>query len=531
MKRRSKVFWGMMCCMWGACLGMASAPERILFDGTENPAVAVTARATTELTLEQGKPAKVSIPAFQTGAESFPGITVDCRALPDRDFSVYSAIELELAAPLGKNFTGQLEVLSEQGESCWINLPPEALEDERPQIVTVPLDKIRFDRSAIAEIALSHPWPKQPIDYTLYRIRLTGKPFAQQLSEAVALLDQILAAENLPESLLQEARSYREQLQEAGNNLTPEPSGEPQALLNSFAGWKLKNSDTYFPAICDPALRQPVTEAAPEIVCGADGREWKLVWAEEFSSGDKPNPDHWIYEDGFVRNQEKQYYMADRRKNVRIENGCLVIESHREEMPLPEDAKISQWGGPWPDHILYTSGSIQTKGRVFWGKGRIEVRAMLPGVRGSWPAIWLLGNNIDTDGYPACGEIDIMENVGHEPERIYGTVHIAGTPEPMQLASYGDNTVIDKPHLSFHCYSIEWDEHGVAIAVDGRTYMRYSADQAEEASGGTPWPFTPDRPVFLLLNTAIGGAWGGVRGIDDEAFPCRFLVDYVRVYE
>lgn len=515
----------------GVCSAAAPAPELTLFDISEDATLPLVARASTELTLVPERGAEVAVPAFVIGAEAFPGVTIDCRSLPDRDFSVYSAVELELSTPLGKAFGGKLEVRSAAGESCWINLPPDGIEGAERQVLSIPLDSVRFDRREIAEVTLFHPWPKRPIDYVLYRVRLTGEPFAEQLEEAAGLAGGIAAADGLTEELRREADRYRELLQEAGRQLEPATAEDAHRLLNTFAAWKLENSDRYYPAICDPALRRPETEPAPKVIRGMDGRTLKLVWSEEFASGEVPDPTVWSYEEGFVRNQEQQYYMAGRPENVRIEDGCLVIESRREELPLPPDAKISPWGGPWPDRIAYTSGSIQSKNRAYWGRGRIEVRAMLPGVRGSWPAIWLLGNNIDAVGYPACGEIDIMENVGYEPERIYGTVHIAGTPEPQQLASYGESIVVDKPHLTFHCYAIEWDENGLALAVDGRVYMRYSATQAGSASGGTPWPFTPDQPVFLLLNTAIGGAWGGSRGIDDDAFPCRFLVDYVRVYE
>jgi beta-glucanase (GH16 family) len=234
---------------------------------------------------------------------------------------------------------------------------------------------------------------------------------------------------------------------------------------------------------------------------------WTLVFSDEFEAPGALDPAKWGYEIGYVRNQEAQYYTS-RSENVRAEGGNLVIEARKE---------------PYQGHG-YTSASVNTRGRFEFQYGRVEVRAKLPTGNGTWPAIWMLGTSIGQVGWPACGEIDIMENVGFEPTRIYGAVHttaynhVAGTAK-------GANVTVANPWESFHVYAMEWYADRIDIFVDGQKYFTFR----NEGTGSAAWPF--DKPQYLLVNLAIGGSWGGQKGIDDSRFPHRYLVDYVRVYK
>lgn len=227
----------------------------------------------------------------------------------------------------------------------------------------------------------------------------------------------------------------------------------------------------------------------------------QLVWSDEFNRDGHPDSTKWSYETGFVRNREIQYYTHDRPQNARIENGHLIIEARKESY----------------NAALYTSASLITLGQAAWQYGRIGVRAMLPQGRGIWPAIWMLGENFPVVGWPACGEIDILEFVGP----VHATVHHGPSPERHTSA---DNRMRgDDLHARFHLYSLEWKPDTLEIAFDRKPYFTYTRQQADPAQG---WPF--DRPFYLILNTAVGGTWGGP--VDDSIFPQQFVIDYVRVY-
>jgi beta-glucanase (GH16 family) len=231
------------------------------------------------------------------------------------------------------------------------------------------------------------------------------------------------------------------------------------------------------------------------------------VFSDEFEQAGALDPARWGYEVGYVRNDEKQYYTS-RSENVRAENGALVIEARREAY----------------QGYAYTSASVNTRRRFEFQYGRVEVRAKLPTGRGTWPAIWMLGTSIDQVGWPACGEIDVMENVGFEPTKIYGTVHTAAYNHVAGTAKGGSVTVAS-PWESFHVYAMEWHPDRIDVFVDDARYFTFR----NEGTGSRAWPF--DKPHYLLVNLAIGGAWGGQKGVDEALFPHRYLVDYVRVYQ
>jgi beta-glucanase (GH16 family) len=234
---------------------------------------------------------------------------------------------------------------------------------------------------------------------------------------------------------------------------------------------------------------------------------WTLVFSDEFDAAGAPDPTKWGYELGYIRNDEKQDYTS-RSENVRVEGGNLVIEGRKEAY----------------QGFGYTSASINTLGRFQFQYGKVEVRAKLPSGVGMWPAIWMLGVNIRTVGWPACGEIDIMENVGFEPVRIHGSVHTTaynhtkGTQKTATIDIAG-------PADDFHVYAMEWYRDRIDIFVDGQKYFTFR----NEGTGTPVWPF--DAPQYVLINLAIGGSWGGQKGIDDLKFPARYLVDYVRIYQ
>lgn len=236
--------------------------------------------------------------------------------------------------------------------------------------------------------------------------------------------------------------------------------------------------------------------------------EWKLVWADEFDGEGLPDPQKWDYEEGMLRNNEAQYYTRARLENARLEGGNLVIEARR------EDYQGAQ----------YTSASLITRRKAEWTYGRIEVRAQLPTGRGTWPAIWMLGVNIDQVGWPTCGEIDIMENVGFDPDRIHANIHTQAYNHVLKT-NKGNSLLVERPYASFHIYAVEWFPDHLDFYVDDQKYFTFW----NENTGVAAWPF--DQPFYLILNLAIGGAWGGMQGIDDTIFPQRYLIDYVRVYQ
>ncbi|GAA4305703.1 glycoside hydrolase family 16 protein [Compostibacter hankyongensis] len=260
--------------------------------------------------------------------------------------------------------------------------------------------------------------------------------------------------------------------------------------------------------------------ACAQTPAGKNGR--LLVWSDEFDRDGLPDSSKWSYETGFVRNNEAQYYTYARRENARVENGCLVIEGRKESYP---NAAYHAGSSDWREKAgssSYTSACLITRGKAAWKYGRIEVRARIPHGLGVWPAIWMLGDNEQQVGWPACGEIDIMEFVGHDPTHIHGTIHYAG-PVDKKHASAGAEISDPHPYDDFHVYAIEWDSARIDIYYDDKKYNSFLLDKAGK---GTDNPFR--KPQYLLLNLALGGSWG--REIDDAIFPQSFLIDYVRVY-
>ncbi|NQU55527.1 MAG: glycoside hydrolase family 16 protein, partial [Bacteroidetes bacterium] len=203
-----------------------------------------------------------------------------------------------------------------------------------------------------------------------------------------------------------------------------------------------------------------------------------------------------------------QYY-TQRPENARVENGKLIIEARKDN---------------WETHSI-TSASLNTYGKQSILYGRIEVRAKLPTGIGTWPAIWMLGNvHMEGVKWPACGEIDIMENVGFNPDVVHANIHTKSYNHSIGTGK-GDKIKIEKPYNDFHVYAMEWYEDRMEFYFDDQRYFVYK----NENTGMATWPF--DKPHYLILNLAIGGSWGGQKGIDDSIFPQKFYIDYVKVYE
>ncbi|MCG2460653.1 glycoside hydrolase family 16 protein [Flavobacteriaceae bacterium F89] len=252
--------------------------------------------------------------------------------------------------------------------------------------------------------------------------------------------------------------------------------------------------------------------------------KYTLVWADEFDYNGRPDPAKWTYEMGQRRNHEKQYY-TDSLKNARVENGNLIIEGHKTRFLNPNfvDTNDADWKQN-QKYLDYTSASISTEHLAEWKYGIIEVKAKLPKGVGQWPAIWMLGKNIDQVGWPKSGEIDIMEQVGYEPEVVHGTVHTE-TYNHTKGTQKGQTVFIDNPYDEFHVFAVEWTPEKIDFLLDGKVYFVFNNDNKSE----NEWPF--DQPFYLKLNIAIGGDWGGIQGIDDSVFPQKMTVDYVRVYQ
>ena len=260
----------------------------------------------------------------------------------------------------------------------------------------------------------------------------------------------------------------------------------------------------------------------------ANADEWKLVWSDEFDTAGLPDAARWTYETGFIRNDEKQFYTRARQENARVENGMLIIEARKEKYKIPSSLTTAESNNGERERgrveADYTSASLTTAGKAAWTYGRIEVRAKLPSGRGTWPAIWTLGTNIGQVDWPACGEIDIMEFVGFDPGVVHANIHTRKYNH-IKKTGKGDKITIADASEAFHVYAVEWDAQKIDFFVDGRKYFSFR----NEGTGPDVWPY--DKPQYLILNLAIGGGWGGQKGVDDGIFPQRYSIDYVRVYQ
>ena len=244
---------------------------------------------------------------------------------------------------------------------------------------------------------------------------------------------------------------------------------------------------------------------------------WKLVWSDEFngSDGSAVDPSKWVRETGGNGwgNHELEYY-TERPANAFQQGGNLVIKASRE--------KYSGADGVSRD---YTSARLKTEGKFSEKYGRFEARIKIPEGQGIWPAFWMLGADIGKVGWPRCGEIDIMENIGKEPTVVHGTIH-----GPGYSADNGIGSPFSQPDHArfaddFHIYAVEWQPTAIRFYVDDHLYATRTP---AEIPKGAKWVY--NHPFFLLLNVAVGGGWPGTPD-STTPFPQTMLVDYVRVYQ
>ncbi|MDR2791252.1 MAG: glycoside hydrolase family 16 protein [Tannerellaceae bacterium] len=238
---------------------------------------------------------------------------------------------------------------------------------------------------------------------------------------------------------------------------------------------------------------------------GADDYpDFNLVWKDEFD-GNTLDETKWTYEIGNGvngwGNNELQYY-TDYPENVFLENGELVIRAVRDATGR------------------YTSGRIISRNKGDRTYGRITARFKLPHGRGTWPAIWMMPTNSAYGGWPRSGEVDIMEFVGYEPDVIHGTVH-------RSIGSGGNaftNTIETEDSL-YHIVRLDWEEDAIRWYLDDVLFHSY----ANAHTGKEQWPF--DKDFYCIINFAVGGNWGGAKGVDATIWPQEFRIDYLRVYQ
>jgi len=240
---------------------------------------------------------------------------------------------------------------------------------------------------------------------------------------------------------------------------------------------------------------------------------YELVWHDEFNEGTELDAAHWRHEvqnAGWVNNELQNYVNG-------AVNGKRVTEL--------SDGKLRIHCFKGNDGKIY-SGRVYAHESEGWQYGYIEARIMLPKGKGTWPAFWMMPCNVDwsKEGWPKCGEIDIMEEVGVVPNEVSSSLHAEGH-------NHTNNTqvthamTIDKAEGEFHTYAIEWTEQNITTYVDGEVQLSYDND----GKGVTNWPYS--KPYYIILNLAWGGNWGGMNGVDESALPITMVVDYVRVYQ
>jgi beta-glucanase (GH16 family) len=244
---------------------------------------------------------------------------------------------------------------------------------------------------------------------------------------------------------------------------------------------------------------------------------WTLAWSDEFNGPDGSPVDSskWVVETGGNGwgNQELEYYTT-RPENAFQQGGNLVIKALHE--------KYTGSDGITRD---YTSARIKTLGKFSQKYGRFEARIKIPFGQGIWPAFWMMGEGIEKVGWPKCGEIDVMENIGKEPTLVHGTIH-----GPGYSGDKGPTAPFALPDQSrfaddFHIYAVEWEPKAIRLYVDDHLYAsRTPRDIPKSAK----WVY--QHPFFILLNVAIGGSWPGNPDATTQ-FPQTMLVDYVRVYK
>ena len=265
------------------------------------------------------------------------------------------------------------------------------------------------------------------------------------------------------------------------------------------------------------ALAAFALAACARVPGAAPPTEWALAWSDEFNgaAGEAVDSTKWVADTGGHGwgNQERQYYTAG--ANALLDGGGNLVITAR----VSTDSSRQCWYGV----CRYTSARLKTKGRFETTYGRFEARIRVPRGQGIWPAFWMLGADIDQVGWPQCGEIDVMENIGREPNIVHGTVHGPGYSGANGIG--GAYTLATAPLADdFHIFAVEWTPGEIRWLIDGTEYRRLTP---AGLPAGAAWVF--NHPFFMLLNVAVGGAWPGEPDAS-TVLPQQMLVDYVRVY-
>ena len=363
-------------------------------------------------------------------------------------------------------------------------------------------DPTLYQTYRVGDVRVDHPIADGTYDVTFH----FAEP--EQIGGGERLFDAFAEGELVIDDL--DVKSFRDGKVESGLTITvPDVEVADGELSIAFAA----------------SVKEPILSALVVRDKNRPQPPWELVWQDEFD-GDGLDDARWTARDWPPRkvNDEDQAYTS-RPRNLRVEDGMLVVEAHREEYE----------GGE------YTSGRISSAGKGDFLYGRFEARAKLPRGQGTWPAIWMLPSdpfayattcdegewqgNADCDAWPNSGEIDIMEHVGYQMNHVHGTVHTKAYYWLVWEQRKG-RVLLDDVDDAFHVYSMEWTPERIDVFVDDTLYFTYM----NENQGWEEWPF--DKPFHMILNVAVGGAWGRAGGpIDDSVFPQRMLVDWVRVYE
>jgi beta-glucanase (GH16 family) len=263
-----------------------------------------------------------------------------------------------------------------------------------------------------------------------------------------------------------------------------------------------------------------VVSSSSSVVCKTVGfdynpaeiDDYEMVWNEEFDYEGSPDTTKWVMETGGGGwgNNELQFYTA-RQDNAIVGDGKLTITAIKEDYSGRN----------------YTSARMITRGKAFWKYGRFEIRASLPAGRGTWPAIWMMPQYSRYGGWPKSGEIDIMEHVGYDMNKIVSTVHTEDYVHSKGTQKGASRTIEDATQM--HVYSMDWTPSQMTMYVDGLKIFQYKPTNYRSCPNQKIWPF--DQSFFLILNIAVGGNWGGVQGVDDSIFPQELNVDYIRIYQ
>lgn len=243
-----------------------------------------------------------------------------------------------------------------------------------------------------------------------------------------------------------------------------------------------------------------------------DSLNYELVWSDEFDVDGKPDSQKWSYDVGGNGwgNQELQYYTEG--ENVEVKNGNLILEARKETRGLND----------------YTSTRLVSKNSGDWLYGKFEIYAKLPKTLGTWSAVWMLPTVNQYGGWPRSGEIDIVEYVVQDLNIVHGTVH-TDQYNHMKNTQQGFSRSLDDVSDTFHLYTIEWLPDQIRYYLDNEFIYRFKPSLYLDCPTSKQWPF--DIPFHLIVNIAVGGSWGGARGVSEDGWPTTMEIDYIRVYQ